>query len=64
MAVLLGRAQRERYQLRYLSQAQHRTLTALAEVLVAGDDEVLTPEEVAGNVDEYLRSFVAKGSGS
>ena len=59
--VLFGRAQRERYQLRYLSQAQHRTLMALAEVLVMGDDEVLTPEQVAGNVDEYLHSFAAKG---
>ena len=46
-----------RYRLRYLSQAQHRTLMALAEVLVLGEDAALTPEEVAAKSDDYLHSF-------
>ena len=33
---------------------------ALAEVLVMGKDELVTPEEVAANVDEYLWSFPAE----
>ena len=57
---LHGRANRSRYRLRYLSQAQHRTVMALAEVLVAGEGAALTPEQVAANVDDYLHSFAAK----
>ena len=52
-------AARARYTLRYLAPHQHRTLVALAEVLVMGDDERITAEEVAANVDEYLWSFPA-----
>ncbi len=47
--------------LRYLSHLQFKTLTALAEVLVTGEDEELTPEEVAHNVDIYLDDFAARG---
>ena len=57
---LNGRANSSRYRLRYLSQGQHRTVMALAEVLVAGEGAALTPEEVAANVDDYLHSFAAK----
>ncbi len=57
---LQGRANSSRYRLRYLSQSQHRTVMALAEMLVAGEGAVLTPEEVAANVDDYLHSFAAK----
>ena len=57
---LQRRANRSRYQLRYLSQSQHRTVMALAEVLVGGEGAALTPEQVAANVDDYLYSFAAK----
>ena len=53
-------AARARYTLRYLAPHQHRTLMALAEVLVLGEDEALPAEEVAANVDEYLWSFPAE----
>lgn len=52
-------AARARYELRYLAPHQHRTLMALAEVLVTGEDEKITAEEVAANVDDYLWSFPA-----
>jgi choline dehydrogenase-like flavoprotein len=58
---LIHSARKARYRLRYLAPHQHSTLMALAEVLVVGDDEVLTPEQVAENVDDYLHSFPAKG---
>jgi hypothetical protein len=32
---------------------------AMAEVLVIGDDEKLTPEQVAAGIDDYLNSFTA-----
>jgi choline dehydrogenase-like flavoprotein len=52
-------AARARYTLRYLAPHQHRTLMALAEVLVMGRDEKLTAADVAANVDDYLYSFPA-----
>ena len=58
---LIHTARKARYELRYLAPHQHSTLMALAEVLVIGDDELLTPEEVAKNVDDYLEAFPAKG---
>jgi choline dehydrogenase-like flavoprotein len=58
-AVLYRRAQRARYRLSYLSPAGFRTLAALADILVVGEDERITPEEVAKNVDDYLVSFRA-----
>jgi choline dehydrogenase-like flavoprotein len=48
-----------RYGLRYLWPHQHNTAMAMAEVLVIGPDEVLTPEEVAKGIDDYLYSFTA-----
>jgi choline dehydrogenase-like flavoprotein len=53
-------AARARYTLHYLAPHQHRTLVALADVLVMGDDERITAEDVAANVDEYLWSFPAE----
>jgi choline dehydrogenase-like flavoprotein len=53
-------AARARYALRYLSPLQHRALVSLAEVLVLGDEEAITAEEVARNVDDYLASFPAR----
>lgn len=61
VTVLLSRAQKARYALRYLSHAQYRTLVAMAEILIVGDDEALSPDAVARNVDDYLDSFAAKG---
>jgi len=46
--------------LHYLSHLEFKTLTALAEVLVIGEDERLTPEEVSHNVDRYLSTFKAR----
>ncbi|MEJ7876169.1 MAG: GMC family oxidoreductase [Solirubrobacterales bacterium] len=59
LAWCLHSAARARYGLRYLSPLQHRTLMALAEVIVTGPKEALSPEEVAKNVDDYLHSFPA-----
>jgi choline dehydrogenase-like flavoprotein len=56
---LYRRAERARYRLSYLSPTGFRTLAALADVLVVGDDERISPEEVAQNVDRYLVSFRA-----
>jgi choline dehydrogenase-like flavoprotein len=52
-------AVKARYGLRYLWPHQHNTAMAMAEVLVIGPDEVLTPEEVAKGIDDYLYSFTA-----
>jgi choline dehydrogenase-like flavoprotein len=48
-----------RYGLRYLWPHQHNTAMAMAEVLVIGPDEALTPEQVAKGIDDYLYSFTA-----
>jgi choline dehydrogenase-like flavoprotein len=60
LALLYRSAARSRYRLRYLAPHQHRTAMAMAEVLVIGPDEVLTPEEVAAGIDDYLYSFSAR----
>ena len=53
-------AWRSRYQLKYLEPMEFRTLLGLAEVLIEGDDEVLSPLEVAKNVDATIFSIGAK----
>jgi choline dehydrogenase-like flavoprotein len=60
LAVFLHKAARARYSLKYLWPHQHRTAMAMAEVLVIGPDEKLTPEQVAAGIDDYLHSFAAK----
>jgi choline dehydrogenase-like flavoprotein len=50
-------AERSRYNLLYFSPLEFRTLTALADVVVAGKDEIIPAEEVARNVDRYLNAF-------
>lgn len=57
---LARRAAKARYELSFLAPHQHRTLMALAEVLVMGDDEVMTEAEIAANVDDYLFHFPAR----
>ncbi len=53
-------AVKARFDLKYLAPHQHRTLMALAEVLVLGRNEALSPVAVAANVDDYLYSFPAE----
>lgn len=60
LLLLYRSAARARYALRYLMPHQHRTAMAMAEVLVIGEDEVLTPEQVAAGIDDYLFSFAAR----
>jgi len=50
-------AERSFYGLLYFSPLEFRTLTALADVVVSGEDEILSAEEVARNVDRYLNAF-------
>jgi choline dehydrogenase-like flavoprotein len=52
-------AAKARYSLKYLWPHQHRTAMAMAEVLVIGPEEALTPEQVAAGIDDYLYSFTA-----
>ena len=59
LAVLYHLAAKARYSLKYLWPHQHRTAMAMAEVLVIGPDEKLTPEQVAAGIDDYLYSFSA-----
>jgi choline dehydrogenase-like flavoprotein len=47
-------AVRARYGLRYLNPVAFAGLSALAEVLIEGEREVISPEQVARNVDGYL----------
>lgn len=60
LATVFKAAERSRYALRYLSPMQFRALVALADVMVEGTGEILTPEEVARNVDTYLSKFRAQ----
>ena len=59
LAVFLHKAGTGRYALKYLWPHQHTTAMAMAEVLVIGPDEKLTPEQVAAGIDDYLNSFTA-----
>jgi choline dehydrogenase-like flavoprotein len=59
LAVLYHSAAKARYGLKYLWPHQHSTAMAMAEVLVIGRDEPLTPEQVAAGIDDYLYSFSA-----
>ena len=59
LSLLYRSAIKGRYGLRYLWPHQHNTAMAMAEVLVIGPDEVLTPEQVAKGIDDYLYSFSA-----
>jgi choline dehydrogenase-like flavoprotein len=54
---------RARYGLRYLGPVAFTGLAALAEVLVEGDREAVTPERVARNVDRYLADLKASTKG-
>lgn len=53
-------AERSYYGLGYLSPTQYRALSALADVVVTGKKRLITPDEVASNVDTYLSRFKAQ----
>jgi choline dehydrogenase-like flavoprotein len=53
-------AVKARYGLKYLWPHQHSTAMAMAEVLVIGPEEAMTPEQVAAGIDDYLYSFTAR----
>ena len=53
-------AERARYRLEYFSPHEFRTLAALADVVVMGEEEIIPAETVARNVDRYLASFRAR----
>ena len=54
-------AVRARHGLRFLHPLAFVSLAAIAEVMLEGRREVLTPEQVAGNVDHYLATLDARG---
>ncbi len=53
-------AEKSYYKLLYLSPVQYRTLSALADVVIMGEKEIVSPEQVARNVDRYLAAFRAR----
>ncbi len=59
-AVLHRAAVKARHSLRYLAPGQFRTLEALAECLLTAEATTLSAEQVAVNVDHYLRRFDAR----
>jgi choline dehydrogenase-like flavoprotein len=58
--LLYDKAQRARYDLRYLSVYEFQTVAALSEVLIHGDERKITPEQIGRNVDAYLSTFKAR----
>ncbi|MGH7752959.1 MAG: FAD-dependent oxidoreductase, partial [Gemmatimonadales bacterium] len=51
------RAYRARFEPKVLSLGAYRTLIALADVLVHGPDEEVSPKQIAHNVDRYYRGI-------
>lgn len=60
LIVMYRKAQKARYDLKYFSPFQFRALMALADVVIDGNKELLTPRQIALNVDRYMSSFTAK----
>ena len=60
LILFLSSAEKARYGLKYFSPLQFKTLEALAEVIIYGEKEILSGEEVSKNVDTYFNSFQAK----
>jgi choline dehydrogenase-like flavoprotein len=56
-------AVRARHGLRYLHPVGYLALASLAEVLIEGKREALSPEQVARNVDGYLAALRARSKG-
>ncbi|QXD16814.1 GMC family oxidoreductase [Rhodocaloribacter litoris] len=49
-----------RYRLAFFRPMEYRTLQALADVVVHGEDEAIPPEDVARNVERYIRNINAR----
>jgi choline dehydrogenase-like flavoprotein len=60
LTLLYHSAAKARYGLKYLWPHQHTTAMAMAEVMVIGPDEALTPQQVAAGIDDYLSWFSAR----
>jgi choline dehydrogenase-like flavoprotein len=67
VALLLGvvlllayhRAWRRRYTLSFLWPGSYRALQSMADVLITGGPETITPRDVADNVEAYVREITA-----
>src|SRR5262245_58092099 len=57
VAVVSLAAWRKRYRLEFLQPMEYRSITACAEVLVAGEPEALPAQDVAANVEKYLKKI-------
>ena len=55
-----GQAWRRRYKLSFLWPGSFRALQSMADVLITGGQETLTPREVAGNVEAYVAAMTAR----
>jgi choline dehydrogenase-like flavoprotein len=53
-------AWRRRFRLSFLWPGSYRALAAMADVLIAGAAETITPREVANNVEAYLKKVTAR----
>ncbi len=60
LLVLTQRAWYARDDLQYLRPIEYRTLVALADVLVEGEEEMVPPGDVAANVDSYVSQVRAR----
>ncbi len=58
--ILLSSAESARYGLKYFNPLQFKTLEALAEVIIHGENEIIASEDAARNVDTYFKTFQAK----
>ena len=58
--VLARSAWNARHRLAFFSQMQLRALVAVGDVLVAGPEERVPPDEIAGNVDRHLAQLRAQ----
>lgn len=57
---LLYSAEKAHFNLKYFLPHQFKTLKALAEVVIYGEKEVISSEDVAINIDTYFKTFEAK----
>jgi choline dehydrogenase-like flavoprotein len=60
ISLLLHSAEKERFGLKYFSPNQFKTIKALADVVIYGEQKIISGEDVARNVDKYFKSFEAK----
>ncbi|MGH7491272.1 MAG: GMC family oxidoreductase N-terminal domain-containing protein [bacterium] len=58
--VVYNRAWQARHGLKFLGGIEYRTLVALAEVLVHGEEERVQPDEIVARVDHYVSQIRAR----